>query len=85
MEHQPDNTFLGAKLVSAWFAVGISSWSDFAAFCAAGYTIMLGAHFLWVHGLRQFFVNRGLLKPLTPVEKQAVEQEKKEEDNELPL
>jgi uncharacterized membrane protein len=43
------------KLVSAWAAVGITSWADFASFLAAIYSLILIGE--WVY--RKFFKSKG--------------------------
>lgn len=51
------------KAVSAWLvAIGISSWSDFAAMCAAIYSILLIIEWIWRKFLRSFLENKGILK-----------------------
>ncbi len=48
-----------AKIISAWAAFGVTSWSDFAAFVAAMYTCLLVAEFLWKKVFKPIAVARG--------------------------
>ena len=43
-----------AKIASAWAAVGVTSWADFASFIAAIYTTCLLGEWLW----KKFFKSR---------------------------
>lgn len=47
------------KLASAWAAVGITSWSDFAAFVAAMYTLCLIGEFVWKKIIKPIAVREG--------------------------
>jgi len=50
------------KAASAWGAVAITSWADFAAMLAAFYTLILIAEWGWKKLLRPFAERRGWLK-----------------------
>lgn len=54
------------KGLSAWAAVGITSWSDVAAFLASIYTLALLGEWIWKHGLRDFCVSRGWIAAKKP-------------------
>lgn len=54
-------TFI-AKLATVWAAVGISSWSDFAAFAASIYSCVLIGEWLWKKAIRPFCERRGWVK-----------------------
>lgn len=54
-----------ARLASAWAAVGVTSWADFASFLAALYTLILLTEWLWKRVGRAFCERRGWLKPQT--------------------
>jgi hypothetical protein len=51
------------KVVSAWAAVGITSWTDIAAVLAAIYTALLLIEFLWKRVGRQIAVCYGWISP----------------------
>ena len=53
------------KLATAWLAaVGVGSWSDFAALCAATYSVILIGEWLWKRVFRSWAERLGLVKPL---------------------
>jgi hypothetical protein len=52
-----------AKIASAWAAVGITSWSEFAAFMASIYTLLLMCEWFWKRFWRPLFERKGWLKP----------------------
>ena len=54
----------GLKIVSAWSAVAITSWADFAAMLAALYTLLLISEWLWKKVGRPFCEARGWLARL---------------------
>lgn len=47
------------KIGTAWAAVGITSWSDVAAFLAAVYTTLIMGEWLWKKVGRPFAERRG--------------------------
>jgi hypothetical protein len=47
------------KVVSAWAAVGFTSWTDVAAFLAAIYSLLLIAEWVWKKVGRPFADRRG--------------------------
>lgn len=49
----------GVKIASAWAAVAITSWADFAAMLAAFYTMLLIGEWCWKKFLRPFAEMRG--------------------------
>jgi len=54
------------KIISAWIAagfaqIGVSSWSDFAAFVAGMYTCMLAIEFLWRKIVKPIALRHGWL------------------------
>jgi hypothetical protein len=52
-----------AKFITAWVAaIGVSSWSDFAAMLAAIYTLLLVGEWLWKRVGRPFCEARGWVK-----------------------
>lgn len=51
-----------AKAGAAWAAVGITNWSDFAAFLAAVYSAILICEWIWKRLLRPAAEKRGLVK-----------------------
>jgi len=51
------------KVVTAWAAVGITSWADIAAVLAAIYTALLLCEFLWKRVGRQIAVCYGWISP----------------------
>lgn len=55
-------TVVGIKLATVWGAVGITSWSDLAAFLAALYSALLLGEWVWKHGIRRFCERRGWVK-----------------------
>lgn len=52
----------GAKIVSVWTAVHISSWADAASAVAALYTMLLIGEWTWKKILRPFAETRGWIK-----------------------
>ncbi len=51
------------KIATAWLAaIGISSWSDFAALLAALYSLILIGEWVWKKLLRPCFERRGWVK-----------------------
>lgn len=52
----------GAKIGTAWVAVGITSWADAASALAFLYTLILLAEWLWKRLLRPFCERRGWVK-----------------------
>lgn len=50
------------KVVSAWAAVGITSWADFASAMAAAYTALLILDWLWKKFGRPFCEDRGWIR-----------------------
>lgn len=53
----------GVKIVSAWVAVGITSWTEAAAATAMFYSLLLIGEWFWKKFWRDFFVRLGWLKP----------------------
>lgn len=51
-----------AKAATAWAAVGITSWAEFASFLAAMYSLLLIGEWCWKRFLREMLVKRGWLK-----------------------
>ncbi len=52
------------KIISAWaMAFGLSSWSDFAAFLAAVYSLLLISEWFWKRFWRPMLERQGVLKP----------------------
>lgn len=51
------------KIVTAWAAVGITSWADAASMLAAIYTGLLIFEWWWKKFWRPLFEARGWLKP----------------------
>lgn len=49
------------KTVTAWGAIGITSWAEAASFFACLYTIALLCEWLWKKAIRPMLVNRGYL------------------------
>ena len=54
----------GVKLVTAWAAVGITSWAEAASALAALYTIILIGEWLWKKLIRPFCERRNWLQRL---------------------
>lgn len=52
------------KIVTAWAAVGITSWADAASFLAFVYTFALLSEWVWKKVARPFLVTRGYLPEL---------------------
>lgn len=61
MSTQQEAAVNGAKLVSVWALVGITSWADAAAMLAAIYSMLLITEFAWKKVLRPFLEDRGLI------------------------
>lgn len=62
MSNQTDTIAQPAlKIATAWAAVGITSWADFASALAAAYTFLLIFEWLWKKIGRPFCENRGWL------------------------
>lgn len=59
MEQHTSVTSPGVKIVTAWAAVGITSWADVAAALAALYSAILIAEWVWKRMLRPFCERRG--------------------------
>lgn len=55
----------GAKVGTAWAAVGITSWADAASALAFLYTLLLVSEWLWKKAIRPFVESRGWLKRKT--------------------
>lgn len=53
-----------ARVASLWGLIGITSWSDFAAFLAAIYSLILICEWLWKRFVRRFLERRGVLERL---------------------
>ena len=53
---------VGARLFTAWAAVGITAWADFAAFLAAIYSMLLIGEWVWKRTLRPFCEQQGWIK-----------------------
>lgn len=51
-----------AKLISVWAAVGVTSWSDFAAFLASCYTAILIGEWCWKRFGKSLARKWGLVK-----------------------
>lgn len=51
------------KAVSVWATVGITSWSDAAAFVAFLYSVVLLSEWFWKRFGRGFAERRGWIKP----------------------
>ena len=51
------------KIATAWIATIFTSWADFAAFLAAGYTLCLWGEWVWKKFGRAFFERRGWITP----------------------
>lgn len=65
MDNQEQATAIalpGAKIASAWLAVGITSWSDAAAALAALYTVILILEWVWKKAVRPFAEQRGWMR-----------------------
>lgn len=63
----------GAKIVSAWAVVGITSWSDFAAFLGAIYTTVLLGEWAYKKVVRPICIRLGWMKPI-PLAQKLVEE-----------
>lgn len=51
-----------AKFISLWALIGITSWTDFAAFLGALYSMLLIGEWMWKKALRPVCIARGWLK-----------------------
>ena len=56
-----EHPFLKAATALA-AGLGVASWSDFAAFCASIYSLMLIGEWLWKRFGRAFFERHGWIK-----------------------
>lgn len=54
----------GAKIASAWAAVGLTSWADVASALAALYTVILIFEWVWKKFLRPGLETKGYIKRL---------------------
>lgn len=63
----------GAKIVSAWALIGITSWADFAAFLGAIYTAVLLGEWAFKKVVRPICIRRGWMKPI-PLAQKLVEE-----------
>ncbi len=50
-----------ARIASLWGVIGITSWTDFAAFLAALYSLILIGEWLWKRFIRPFLERRGII------------------------
>jgi len=50
------------KVATAWAAIGITSWADFASFLAAAYSMCLLAEWLWKKLIKPLAMRRGWIK-----------------------
>lgn len=57
-----ESMITAVKIGTAWAAVGITSWADFASALACLYTIILIIEWLWKKAIRPFCENRGWIK-----------------------
>jgi len=64
MTQSSDVAHPSIKIATAWAAVGITSWADFAAALAAFYTLILIGEWLWKKAIRPFCVRRGWVQQL---------------------
>lgn len=62
MTNSEDTIVPVVKIVTVWGAVGITSWSDFAAFLASIYTTVLIGEWLWKKAGRPFCERHGWIK-----------------------
>lgn len=53
------------RIISVLAAMGVSSWSDAAAFFGTAYTLVLLTHYLWKHFVRPFCERRGWIERRT--------------------
>ena len=51
------------KFVSLWAVIGITSWTEAAAFAGFVYSILLIGEWLWKRVVRKFAARRGWVKP----------------------
>jgi hypothetical protein len=66
-EHQQETIAAPmAKIITAWAAVGITSWADAASAAALFYTMLLISEWFWKKFWRPLLVRRGFLAPLKP-------------------
>lgn len=54
----------GYKIGAVWFGIGVSSWSEAAAFFAAVLSFLALAEWVWKKALRPFLVYFGYAKPI---------------------
>lgn len=54
---------VAAKIVSVWAAIGITSWTEAAAFLGFIYTACMLVHWWWKTFWRDFFRMRGWFLP----------------------
>lgn len=60
---QPDSLgVMGAKIGTAWAAVGITSWADAASALAFFYTLLLVCEWIWKRLIRPLAERHGWLK-----------------------
>lgn len=52
-----------AKVVSLWAVIGITSWTEAAAFAGFVYSLLLIGEWLWKKLARPFAERRGWIKP----------------------
>ena len=63
MEQHSSVASPGVKILTAWAAVGITSWAEAASFLAALYTLLLILEWLWKRLVRGFCERRGWVVP----------------------
>lgn len=49
------------KVASAWVAIGVTSWADFASLLAAFYTLLLISEWFWKKILKPALIKYGYL------------------------
>jgi len=54
----------GIKIATAWAAVGVTSWAEFASVLAALYTMLLIGEWLWKRLIRPFCEKHGWVQRL---------------------
>lgn len=52
-----------AKFISLWALIGITSWTDFAAFLGAVYSALLIGEWAWKKVLRPMCITWGWVRP----------------------
>lgn len=57
-------TNVGYKIGAIWLSIGVSSWSEAAAFFAAVLSFLALAEWVWKKALRPFLVCLGYAKPI---------------------